>query len=321
VTTSRSGYADGVSYIRASTLNPGLIPIFGASVQALNGFSVRLTNYDAAYTWRVTTSSGTATISSSGIVSVVGLASGASAVIEVTTSRTGYFEVLASATGYAAIGTAVTPKFALTNSKATGFTVQISNFDTGFAWSGSGVNGETVTVSSSGLVTVTGVAPLATSVVTILVSKSGYVTGAAQVGATAVPEQTQSLSGSDVSISMPVSASSGVSDVTLKVDIPVDAAPASTVFTTGALATEGVDAGLRTITIKATNDGELITNLNTPISITLPTSSMTGVPVYSPDGVTMIEIPLLTSLLLPDGQLMGYYRFPDGSIVIISRTL
>ncbi|CAB4905807.1 unannotated protein [freshwater metagenome] len=297
------------------------MPIFGASIQALNGFSVRLTNYDAAYSWSVTTSAGTATISNTGLVSVVGLASGATAVVGVTTSRSGYFDVLGSATGYAAIGTAVTPRFGLTNSNATGFTVQITNFDTGFAWSGSGVNGETVTVSSSGLVRVTGVAPLSTAVVTISVSKSGYVTGTAQVSATAVPEQTQSLSGSDVTISMPVSASSGVSDVTVKVDIPVDAAPASTVFTTGALATEGVDAGLRTITIKASNDGSIITDLNTPISITLPTSSMTGVPVYSPDGVTMIEIPVLTSLLLPDGQLMGYYRFPDGSIIIISRTL
>ena len=321
VTTSRSGYANGVSYIRSSTLNPGLMPIFGASIQALNGFSVRLTNYDAAYSWSVTTSAGTATISNTGLVSVVGLASGATAVVGVTTSRSGYFDVLGSATGYAAIGSAVTPKFGLTNSNATGFTVQITNFDTGFAWSGSGVNGETVTVSNSGLVRVTGVAPLSTAVVTISVSKSGYVTGTAQVSATAVPEQTQSLSGSDVTISMPVSASSGVSDVTVKVDIPVDAAPASTVFTTGALATEGVDAGLRTITIKASNDGSIITDLNTPISITLPTSSMTGVPVYSPDGVTMIEIPVLTSLLLPDGQLMGYYRFPDGSIIIISRTL
>ncbi|MEI7550081.1 MAG: fibronectin type III domain-containing protein [Actinomycetes bacterium] len=321
VTTARTGYASGVSYIRSSTTYPGLMPLFGASVQSLVGFSVQLSNYDPEYTWAVSTSSGSATISNTGLVTVKGMASGATAVINVTTARTGYFEVLGSTTGYAAVGTAVTPRFGLTNSNATGFTVQISNFDTGFAWSGKGTNGETVTVSADGVVTVTGVTSLRTSLVTISAGKSGYVTGTAQVSATAVPQQTQSLAGSDVSISIPVSASTSVSDVTVKVDIPVDAAPASTVFTTTALATDGVDAGLRTITIKASNAGTLITDLNTPISITLPSASITGVPVYSPDGVQLVYIPQLTSLLLPDGQVMGYYRFSDGSIIIISRTL
>ena len=321
VTTARTGYASGVSYIRSSTTYPGLMPLFGASVQSLVGFSVQLSNYDPEYTWAVSTSSGSATISNTGLVTVKGMASGATAVINVTTARTGYFDVLGSTTGYAAVGTAVTPRFGLTNSNATGFTVQISNFDTGFAWSGKGTNGETVTVSADGVVTVTGVTSLRTSLVTISAGKSGYVTGTAQVSATAVPQQTQSLAGSDVSISIPVSASTSVSDVTVKVDIPVDAAPASTVFTTTALATDGVDAGLRTITIKASNAGALITDLNTPISITLPSASITGVPVYSPDGVTLVYIPQLTSLLLPDGQVMGYYRFSDGSIIIISRTL
>ena len=321
VTTTRTGYASGVSYIRSSTTNPGLMPLFGASVQSLDGFSVQLSNYDSAYTWTVSTSSGTATISNTGLVVVKGMASGATAVINVTTTRTGYFDVLGSTTGYAAVGNAITPRFGLTNSNATGFTVQISNFDTGFAWSGRGTNGETVTISADGLVTVTGVTSLRSAVVTISASKNGYVTGTAQVTATAIPQQTQSLAGSDVSISIPVSASSSVSDVTIKVDIPVDAAPASTVFTTTALATDGVDAGLRTITIKASNAGSLITDLNTPISITLPSASITGVPVYSPDGVQLIYIPQLTSLYLPDGQPMGFFRYPDGSIVILSRTL
>jgi titin len=321
VTTRRQGYADGVSYIRSTATNPGLLPLFGASVQALDGFSVQLSNYDPAYTWTVTSSAGTVSLSNSGLVTVKGMASGATAVVSVKTSRTGYFDVLGTTTGYAAVGNAITPRFGLTSSNATGFTVQISNFDTGFAWAGVGTNGESVTVSRTGLVTVTGVTALRNSVVTISASKSGYVTGTAQVSATAVPQQTQSLSGSDVSISIPVSASTSVSDVTVKIDIPVDAAPASTVFTTTAVATDGVDAGLRTISIKASNDGTIVTDLNTPISITLPAASMTGIPAYSPDGIQLIEIPQLTSLYLPDGQLMGFFRYPDGSIVILSRTL
>ena len=204
---------------------------------------------------------------------------------------------------------------------ANGFTVQITNFDTSFAWVGVGTNSETVTVSATGLVTVTGVATQSNATINISVSKSGYITGAASISATAVPEQSQALAGNDVSISMPISATSGVSDVTVKIDIPVDAAPASTVFSTGAVATDAVDSGLRTIAIDATNGSSAVTNLNTPISITLPASSGTGVPVYSPDGVTFVEIPQLSSLLLPDGQTMGYYRYADGSIVIISRSL
>ena len=300
---------------------PGLTPLFGASIQGLRGFTVQISNYDSVYGWNVTTSTGSANISNTGLVTIDGLASGASAVVNVRTSRVGYFDMLGTTTGYAAIGSAVTPRFDLTHSNATGFTVQILNFDTSFAWSGVGTNGETVTVNASGLVTVTGVTEQRTSTAIVSASKSGYVTGSGQVSATAVPQQTQSLSGSDVSISIPVSSTTGLSDVTVKVDIPLDAAPASTMFTTSAVGTDAVDAGLRTITITASKDGNTITALQTPISITLPTSMMTSVPVYSPDGITLVEIPQLSSLSLPDGQLMGYFRFPDGSVVILSRTL
>ena len=321
VTTTRSGYADGIAYIRSTTNNPGLMPLFGASVQTLNGFRVQLTNYDSVYNWAVSTTAGIATISATGLVTVAGMSAGATAIVSVTSSREGYFDVVGTTKGFAAVGAAVTPQFGFTKSTSTGFTVQITNFDTGFAWTGVGTNGETVTIGATGLVTVTGVATQSNSNVTISVSKSGYVTGSAQVSATAVPEQAQSLSGSDITILIPISATASVSDVTVKIDIPVDAAPASTVFNTGAVGTESVDAGLRTVTIDASNGGSSVTTLNEPIAITLPASSVTGVPVYSPDGVTFIEIPQLTSLLLPDGQSMGYYRYSDGSIVIISRIL
>jgi titin len=321
VQTSRSGYADGVSYIRSTTNNPGLVPLLGASIQTLNGFKVQITNYDPAYSWSAVSTAGILAISATGLITVTGMSSGSTATLSVTSSREGYFDVVSTTRGVAAIGNAITPKFGLTKSTANGFTVQITNFDTSFAWVGVGTNSETVTISGTGLVTVTGVATQSNATINISVSKSGYITGAASISATAVPEQSQALAGNDVSISMPISATSGVSDVTVKIDIPVDAAPASTVFSTGAVATDAVDSGLRTITIDAVNGSSAVTNLNTPISITLPASSGTGVPVYSPDGVNFVEIPQLSSLLLPDGQTMGYYRYADGSIVIISRSL
>jgi secreted trypsin-like serine protease len=81
--------------------NPsGLIPIFGARTPDYYapGFKYQISNYDATYTWSVTSTVGTATINSSGLVSVANVAAKQSATVTVTTTKTGFNSASASIT-------------------------------------------------------------------------------------------------------------------------------------------------------------------------------------------------------------------------------
>jgi len=77
-----------------------------------------------------------------------------------------------------------TPTFGTPNPTANGFTVQISNYNANFTWSGSATVG-TVVISPTGLVTVTGVPAGTSSTVTISVTRSGFATQSANVAASA----------------------------------------------------------------------------------------------------------------------------------------
>ena len=82
-----------------------LTPTFGSNTSASGGFTGSVTNYNAAYTWGISTNSGSVSFGSpSGSTypfTVSGLGSGASATVTVTTSRTGYTGGSAQTTGTA----------------------------------------------------------------------------------------------------------------------------------------------------------------------------------------------------------------------------
>ena len=70
---------------------PGLVPTFGSTTATSDGFTVQISNYNAAYTWAGTaTSSGTVAINSTGLVTVTGVAAATSSTATITTSRVGY---------------------------------------------------------------------------------------------------------------------------------------------------------------------------------------------------------------------------------------
>lgn len=74
-----------------TSCNAGLTPTFGTPTPTADGFTVSITNYDAAYTWSGTaTASGTVAISSEGLVTVTGVAASTSSTATIVTSRTGY---------------------------------------------------------------------------------------------------------------------------------------------------------------------------------------------------------------------------------------
>jgi hypothetical protein len=84
----------------AATTLPGLTPSFGARVadSYSGGFKYQITNYDPSYTWTVTATSGSASISSSGLLSVVSVPAKQSSTLTVTTRKTGYNSGSASIT-------------------------------------------------------------------------------------------------------------------------------------------------------------------------------------------------------------------------------
>ena len=79
---------------------PGLIPTFGARTPDYYapGFKYQISNYDASYTWAVTSTVGTATVNSSGLVSVANVGAKQSATVTVTTTKTGFSSASASIT-------------------------------------------------------------------------------------------------------------------------------------------------------------------------------------------------------------------------------
>jgi hypothetical protein len=83
-------------------------------------------------------------------------------------------------------GNPLVPTFGTVTSTSGGFTAQITNFDAAYSWFGSATAGGSVTVSASGVLTVTGVASGGTSTVTIRDTRSGYPQGSATVTGTAL---------------------------------------------------------------------------------------------------------------------------------------
>lgn len=79
--------------------NP-LTPAFATPTYSSNGFTVQVTNYDSAFTWNITSTAGSASISGSGLVTVSGLSGeGASAIITASTTKSGIPDGGSSLTG------------------------------------------------------------------------------------------------------------------------------------------------------------------------------------------------------------------------------
>lgn len=83
-------------------------------------------------------------------------------------------------------GPALTPTFGSTTATTTGFTVQISNYSASYTWAGTATANGIVSISGTGLVTVTGVAGNTASTATITTTRTGYTGGSATVSATSL---------------------------------------------------------------------------------------------------------------------------------------
>lgn len=98
--------------------------------------------------------------------------------VNLTIASAGGTVVLTNGYGY---GTALTPTFGTPTATATGFTVQVTNYDAEFTWPTLTTTAGTATISNTGLVTVTGLLPGQPSTVTVTTTRTGFTNGTATV--------------------------------------------------------------------------------------------------------------------------------------------
>ena len=190
ITTSRSDYNSGTATTTSTTsLRSGLTPTFGTYTRTETGFTVAITNYDSAYSWSgAATNGGSVAISGStnnGLATITGLAANTSAVATISTSRTGYASGSANTSSTSALNAALNPTYGTYTRTSAGYTVQITNYSNQYNWSGTATNGASVSISNSGLVTVSDLAAGESSVATISTTRTGYAGGSSSTISTA----------------------------------------------------------------------------------------------------------------------------------------
>ena len=114
-----------------------LTPTLSAPTSTIGGFTTSITNYNATFTFSATTNStATASVSSAGLVSVIGLAPGASTTVTVTASRSGSPTKSTSTSG-SSIGDApsvASPDHAVLTSVAGTYGAQIDDTANGLSY-------------------------------------------------------------------------------------------------------------------------------------------------------------------------------------------
>ncbi|MGI9132044.1 MAG: fibronectin type III domain-containing protein [Candidatus Nanopelagicaceae bacterium] len=215
VFTVTASSTDGQSATATITLSVSaagsLVPNFGSTTSTSDGFTVSVTNYNSNYTFAASTSSGsispTTLTAGNTLLTVSGLAAGATATITVTTTRTGYASGSATVSGSAigapsispstqnvsgTTGTAITDTSAFTPSNISGtvaYTVTSGTLPAGLSISSStGVISGTPTETNSSTLTITGSDGTKSATATVIFSISAP-------GTPVITPATQTISG------------------------------------------------------------------------------------------------------------------------------
>jgi subtilisin family serine protease len=158
----------------------GRTPVFSTPVTAADGFTVNVTNYDPEFSWAFATTAGSvAEGDPSGSVlplTVTGLVTGELATVTATASRLGIPSASASVTA-GPLASGPIPMFGSVARTATGFTVDVTNYDPSFTWAVSASAGSASQGTPSGStlpLTLTGLSPGQAATLTVNTSKIGY---------------------------------------------------------------------------------------------------------------------------------------------------
>ncbi len=192
VTTARAGYGAGTATVTGRALLAPLTPTFSTPVSTTTGFTFNVTNYDPAYRFAPRTSAGHVNV---GVASgptlplTVQLDSRSSATITVITTRDGYVSGRATVTGSKLPSAALTPTFSTPISTATGFTVNITNYNPAYTFTPVSSAGNVVVGKKHEhnlVLTVTGLSPGGSATLTVTVTRTGYATATATTSGAAL---------------------------------------------------------------------------------------------------------------------------------------
>ena len=163
----------GATFNRIKIFLQPITPSLGSVIEYTDSYTVQVSNYDSTFTWTVSTTSGTASISNTGLVTVSNPIG--SSTLTVRTNKTGVQEGL---TTYNAldIHRALIPTFGSQVDSSESFTVDVTNFNPIYNWSVSTGSGS-ASIDGNGIITV--VNPIGSVVVTVLTSRTGFANGSA----------------------------------------------------------------------------------------------------------------------------------------------
>ena len=91
--TGNDGNGDSAGTVilfRLFELKSALTPTFSTTTNTRDGFTIQVSNFDAGFSWNVSVSAGSASISGTGLITVTGLSAGDSSTVTVSTTRSGY---------------------------------------------------------------------------------------------------------------------------------------------------------------------------------------------------------------------------------------
>ena len=314
VTASQDGYTTSHVYATGAALDAGVAPVLSDPTATADGYVLTISNWseDYAYTYAATEGS----VNGAGsTITVTGLDASQPSTVTVTATRTGYTTTTTDATG-AALDPAADLTTTDTTPTADGFTFGLTNYDPTFTWEVTTTAGNVV--FADGTVTVTGLEPGTTAIVTLSATKTGAVDASGTVDGTPAI-----AAGTAPTLSDPVSTAHGftttitnyslLSAYALSVD-------AGHVVRVGDLVTvSGLDAGASaSVTVTVARVGytsESATALGTALAVVpdpTPTPTPTHTSTHTPTPtVTPTPTPSPTSDSTPGN---GGVTAPDGTV-------
>jgi hypothetical protein len=181
IETTKTHTVSGSADFSGQAANGRFAPLLATPIMGDSGFTVQVSNYGQAYSWTVYTESltGSASISDSGLVTVIGLESGQEATLHVIAQRSSYDDGEVVLTSNA-LALAYVPSIGESTSIAGGFTAQINNYDDSYIWVAS-IQGGSAVISNTGLIHVSGLAINTSASVVITAARIGFHTGSQTV--------------------------------------------------------------------------------------------------------------------------------------------
>jgi len=301
VGVSGFGYSNASGSVSGTAMDLGTAPDLVDVSSTPNGFTANIANYSPSLDYTFTATNGATITRSGSLLTVSGLSDGQASVITITVTDPGVSQAQASTTGTALLaGTA--PLLSTPVSTDGGWTASITNYSPDYTYSVSATNGAAA-ILDGGNITVTGLAPGASSTLTVTANRSGHTTTSDTITGASL------LAGIEATFTAPVSTPNGftfeIANYDPDVTYEVLASSGAVVVRNGSLITvTGLDPSAASIvTIRVIRDG--YSDVSTTVSASsspdvtpspIPTSTPTPSPTSTP---TPTSTPSRTSTATP----------------------